>query len=324
MANITVTTPDRIDLTDGIIVIGIAEDGSIPHYIEKESNLNRILKQIDSFGQEHLDNIRKYGKNMTLGVSLDDSPVMILLIGLGELSKLDSDRIRHIGGLISLRCKDFNFERINVLKFFSESGLIEPFVEGLVLAQYEFNNFKEKIPDNVPKQPSFFDKCTINIITDENQFEADQAQINKTLVVCDAVFFCRNLANSPPNHINPDTLANSAKSLESIKNISVQILDQSQIKEMGMNGVISVGKGSENESRVIIVNYNNSKTDEKPILLVGKAVTFDTGGISIKPSDRMDEMKFDKSGGCTVLSIMKAVGNLALPINVVAIIPVLG
>jgi leucyl aminopeptidase len=90
---------------------------------------------------------------------------------------------------------------------------------------------------------------------------------------------------------------------------------------MGMNGVISVGKGSENESKVIIVNYNNSKTDEKPILLVGKAVTFDTGGISIKPSDRMDEMKFDKSGGCTVLSIMKAVGNLALPINVVAIIP---
>jgi leucyl aminopeptidase len=280
------------------------------------------LKQIDSFGQEHLDNIKKYGKNMTLGIRLDDdSPVMILLIGLGELSKLNSDRIRHIGGLISLRCKDFNFERINVLKFFSESGLIEPFVEGLVLAQYEFNNFKEKITENVQKQSSFFDKCTINIITDESQFEADQAQINKTLVVCDAVFFCRNLANSPPNHINPDALANSAKSLESIKNISVQILDQSQIKEMGMNGVISVGKGSENESKVIIVNYNNSKTDEKPILLVGKAVTFDTGGISIKPSDRMDEMKFDKSGGCTVLSIMKAVGNLALPINVVAIIP---
>jgi leucyl aminopeptidase len=90
---------------------------------------------------------------------------------------------------------------------------------------------------------------------------------------------------------------------------------------MGMNGIISVGKGSENESKVILVNYNNSKTNEKPILLVGKAVTFDTGGISIKPSDRMDEMKFDKSGGCTVLGIMKALGNLALPINVVAIIP---
>ncbi|HEX5904933.1 MAG TPA: M17 family peptidase N-terminal domain-containing protein, partial [Candidatus Nitrosocosmicus sp.] len=229
MANITVTSPDRINLTDGLIVVGLAEDGSIPNYIERESKLNRILKKIDSFGQEHLDNIKKYGKNMTLGVSLDDTPIMILLIGLGELSKLNSDRIRHIGGLISLRCKDLNFERINVLKFFSESGLIEPFVEGLVLAQYEFNDFKEKIPENVQKQSSFFDKCTINIITDESQLEADQAQINKTLVVCDAVFFCRNLANSPPNHVNPDALATSAKSLESIKNISVQIFDQSQI-----------------------------------------------------------------------------------------------
>ena len=121
--------------------------------------------------------------------------------------------------------------------------------------------------------------------------------------------------------MNPDTLAHAAKSLESINNISIQILDQSQIKEMEMNGIISVGKGSQNEPKVIIVNYNNSETNEKPILLVGKAVTFDTGGISIKPSDRMDEMKFDKSGGCTVLGIMKAIGNLALPLNVVAIIP---
>ena len=321
MVKITATSLDKINLIDGLIVIGLAEDKDIPNYIEKDSRLNRLLNQIDLFGQEHFDNIKKYGKSMALGLSLDGSPIMVLLIGLGELNKLNSDRIRHIGGLISLRCRDFNFEKINVLKFFSESGLIEPFVEGLVLAQYEFNNFKESTPENVQKQSSFFEKCTVNVITEESQVEADQGQINKTLVICDAVFFCRNLANSPPNHINPDALASSAKSLESIKNISVEILDQSQIKEMGMNGIISVGKGSENESRVILVNYTNSKTDEKPILLVGKAVTFDTGGISIKPSDRMDEMKFDKSGGCTVLGIMRALGNLGLPINVVAIIP---
>lgn len=320
MVNITVTSPDQVKLADDLIVIGLAEDESISNSFDKDSKLSYILKQIDSFGQERFKSIKKYGKNMTLGIRLDDSPTMILLIGLGELSKLNSDRVRHIGGLISLRCKELNFERINILKFFSESGLIEPFIEGLVLAQYEFNNFKEKGPENMQNQ-SFFDKCTINIIADESQLEADQTQINKTLVVCDAVFFCRNLANSPPNHVNPDALATTAKSLESIKNISVQILDQSQIKQMGMNGIISVGKGSENESKVILVNYNNSKTNEKPILLVGKAVTFDTGGISIKPSDRMDEMKFDKSGGCTVLGIMKALGNLALPINVVAIIP---
>lgn len=320
MVKITVTSQDKINLTNDLIVLGLAEDGSFPGLIGKDPRFNHILKQIDTFGKEHLNSVKKYGKSMALGIRLDDSPLMILLIGLGELDKLNSDRIRHLGGLISLRCKDLDFKKINILKFFSESRLVEPFVEGLVLAQYEFNNFKEKSKENVP-QKSFSDNFNINIITDESQLEADQIQINKTLIVCDAIFFSRNLANSPPNHINPDTLAASAKSLESIKNISVQILDQSQIKEMGMNGIISVGKGSENESKVIIVNYNNSKAGEKPILLVGKAVTFDTGGISIKPSDRMDEMKFDKSGGCTVLGIMKALGDLSLPINAVAIIP---
>ena len=119
--------------------------------------------------------------------------------------------------------------------------------------------------------------------------------------------------------IDPNALANSAKTLEKMKNIHVDILNQNQIKDLGMNGIISVGKGSENEPKLIIVEYNNSTTSkDKPIVLVGKAVTFDTGGISIKPSDRMDEMKFDKSGGCTVLGIMKALGNLDLPINVVA------
>ncbi|VFJ15094.1 leucyl aminopeptidase [Candidatus Nitrosocosmicus franklandus] len=320
MVKITTASPDKVDLTDGVLVVGVTEDEGIRNFFVKDSRLSHIIKQIDSFGQERLNNIKKYGKSMTLGLNLDNSPIMILLIGLGESGKLDSDRIRHIGGLISLRCKELNYEKINVLKFFSESGLTESFVEGLVLAQYEFNNFKEQGSETEQKQ-SFFEKCTINMITGESQLETDQIQINKTLVVCEAVFFSRDLANSPPNYINPDALAAHAKSLESIDNIDVQIFDQDQIKQMGMNGIISVGKGSQNEPKLIVVNYNNSKSNEKPILLIGKAVTFDTGGISIKPSDRMDEMKFDKSGGCTVLGIMKAVGNLALPINVIAIIP---
>ncbi|HKR72885.1 MAG TPA: leucyl aminopeptidase [Candidatus Nitrosocosmicus sp.] len=320
MINITVTTPDKIDLSDNIVVVGLAEDGSIPSYIEKDSKLSQILKKINNFGHTHLKSTKKYGKSMTLGISLDDSPITILLIGLGDSNKLTSDRVRHIGGLISLRCKELDFTRINILKFFSEPTYFEPLIEGLVLSRYEFNNFKENYSKQAPDLASSADS-NINIITDGSNLEVELTQINKSKTICDAVFFSRDLANSPPNHINPDKLAQSAKSLESINNIKIQILDQSQIKEMGMNGIISVGKGSENEPKVIIVNYNNSETNEKPILLVGKAVTFDTGGISIKPSDRMDEMKFDKSGGCTVLGIMKAIGNLALPLNVIAIIP---
>ena len=99
------------------------------------------------------------------------------------------------------------------------------------------------------------------------------------------------------------------------------VFSKNEIKSKGLGGVTAVGQGSKNEPRFIILEYRNGKKEQKPILLVGKAVTFDTGGISLKPGEKMDEMKFDKCGGCTVLGVMKAISELRLPINVVAIIP---
>ena len=90
---------------------------------------------------------------------------------------------------------------------------------------------------------------------------------------------------------------------------------------MGMGGIVAVGKGSNNPPKLIILEYNGAPSDQKPYLLVGKAVTFDTGGISIKPGEKMDEMKFDKCGGCTVLAVMRAAASLKLAVNIVAIVP---
>ena len=131
MINITVTNPDKIDLSDNIVVVGLAEDGNIPSYIKKDSKLNQIMEKINNFGHTHLKNIKKYGKSMTLGISLDDRPITIPLIGLGESHKLNSDRVRHIGGLISIQCRELKFTRINILKFFSEPTYFEPLIEGL-------------------------------------------------------------------------------------------------------------------------------------------------------------------------------------------------
>jgi leucyl aminopeptidase len=99
------------------------------------------------------------------------------------------------------------------------------------------------------------------------------------------------------------------------------IISESELKKKGFGGISAVGQGSKNESKLIILEHNHGPKNEKPIVLVGKAVTFDTGGISLKPGDKMDEMKFDKCGGCTVIGIMKAVSELKLRINVVGIVP---
>jgi leucyl aminopeptidase len=103
--------------------------------------------------------------------------------------------------------------------------------------------------------------------------------------------------------------------------MKVRIVERYEMETIGLAGIVAVGKGSNNPPKMIILEYSGAPSDQKPYLLVGKAVTFDTGGISLKPGDKMDEMKFDKCGGCIVLAILKAIASLKLPINVVGIVP---
>ncbi len=319
MVEISIKSIDDLDIFKGLFVIGLDESNKDLNYLSKNTKLMDILNTHKVIHEEHLENIRKFGKNMILYVNDGEKLLKIMLLGIGDGKKLNEDKLRQLGGIISLKAKELNFPNVIISNFYSSSSQVVSIIEGLVLSLYEFNKFKEDKADKT--LPTFYENYSVVIISTDDSNDRNKIDIGKLVNICEAVFYARDLANSPPNVIDPNALANSAKTLEKMKNIHVDILNQNQIKDLGMNGIISVGKGSENEPKLIIVEYNNSTSTDKPIVLVGKAVTFDTGGISIKPSDRMDEMKFDKSGGCTVLGIMKALGNLDLPINVVAIIP---
>ena len=133
---------------------------------------------------------------------------------------------------------------------------------------------------------------------------------------------CRHLGNTPANICTPTFLAEKAKSL-SDKNtcIKTTILEESEMRDLGMLSLLSVGNASAQPSKLIVMEYTGSKTMQQPIALVGKAVTFDTGGISLKPGRGMDEMKFDMCGGASVLGVMSALSEAALDINVVGLIP---
>ncbi len=320
MVKISIKSIDDVDIFEGLFVIGLDESNKDLNYLRKNTKLIDALNTHKVLQEEHLENIRKFGKNMFIYVNDGGKLVKIMLLGIGDGKKLNEDKFRQLGGIISLKAKELNFHNVIISNFYSSSTNLESIIEGLVLSLYEFNKFKD---DKAGKSlTTFYENYSVSIIATAGSNLENEIEIGKIVNICEAVFYARDLANSPPNVIDPNALANSAKTLEKMKNIHVNILNQNQIKDLGMNGIISVGKGSENEPKLIIVEYiNSAATKDKPIVLVGKAVTFDTGGISIKPSDRMDEMKFDKSGGCTVLGIMKALGNLDLPINVVAIIP---
>jgi leucyl aminopeptidase len=148
-----------------------------------------------------------------------------------------------------------------------------------------------------------------------------QSIVEKVKLIVEAVYFGRDLSNLPPNECSPARLASVALSLASEHAMKVRIVERYEMETIGLAGIVAVGKGSNNPPKMIILEYSGAPSDQKPYLLVGKAVTFDTGGISLKPGDKMDEMKFDKCGGCTVLAILKAIASLKLPVNVVGIVP---
>jgi leucyl aminopeptidase len=122
--------------------------------------------------------------------------------------------------------------------------------------------------------------------------------------IADGVLMARDLVNEPANVLHPEEFARRALGLRKV-GVAVEVLDLKALKKLGMNALLGVGRGSARESRVVVMRWNGGKAGEAPVAFIGKGVCFDTGGISIKPADKMDEMKFDKCGGCAVLGILR-------------------
>jgi leucyl aminopeptidase len=317
MVIISIKNYNQVDITNSLLVIGLFEDNDDLNYLKKITCID-LHKKINDTVITISETIKKFGKNLLFLYKDDNNEYLrILLIGLGKYDDLDHTKIRQIGGIIAIKARELDSQNIVVSNFYKTNNKnVETIVEGLSLSLYEFNTYKV----NNDNTPNISDSCTIDLISEDGHLELEQI-VKKTLIIVESICYARDLANSPPNILTPAQLASSASTLGDTNKIKVKILDKYQMENVGLNGIVSVGKGSENPPKLIIMEHNQGISGEKPILLVGKAVTFDTGGISIKPSDKMDEMKFDKSGGCNILGIFKALSMLNVPINVIGIVP---
>lgn len=133
--------------------------------------------------------------------------------------------------------------------------------------------------------------------------------------------FMKNLSNLPGNICTPTYLAEQARALASEHGLEAEVLGRAEMEQLGMHSLLAVSKGSQQAPQFIILKHLGGKSDEKPIVLIGKGVTFDTGGISLKPAPEMDEMKFDMSGAASVLGTMKSIALMKLPLNIIAVLP---
>ena len=158
------------------------------------------------------------------------------------------------------------------------------------------------------------------LISDSKVREEDKNAVRRGLAIAEGMALAKDLGNLPGNVCNPTYLAETARALGKEFKIDVEVLEREDMKKLGMGSALSVGQGSAQPCKFIVMKYRGGGRT-KPVVLVGKGVTFDTGGISLKPGANMDEMKFDMCGAASVIGAMKTVARLRLPINVVAVIP---
>ncbi|MCB2205683.1 leucyl aminopeptidase [bacterium] len=195
---------------------------------------------------------------------------------------------------------------------------VSAMVEGALLATYRYDQFKKKKKDD-----------TKGVIKEVKMVTADEGYqsrmkngIQESQLLVEAVQYARDLVNAPANALGTDALAKAAVALGKKLNIKTVILNKKEIQANKMGGLLGVNQGSAAEPRFIVMEYNDKRKRLKPYVLVGKGITFDSGGLSIKPASAMEEMKSDMGGAAAVLGTMFAIAKLKLPLRVVALIPV--
>ena len=245
----------------------------------------------------------------------------LLVVGLGKRADLDPERLRVAAALAAQEAGRYGARKLAWAVPEAADGeqagtLAAALVEGTLLAAFRFDRFKSRDPDDPPPPPLE----RLVLAPPAGRPIADAAEVAR--IAAEAANRARELASLPSNVVTPTYLANRAREIAALHEpVSAEVLDRAEIERRGMGGLAAVSKGSAEEPRLIALRYGRAGRGAETLGLVGKAVTFDTGGISIKPAAKMEEMKMDMSGGAAVLEALAAIAVLELPLNVAVCVP---
>lgn len=281
------------------LVIGFFDDEPL----QSQSHIKESVI-IDAINTDFIPQIKHSG------CWLKASALPTFLFNLGKRNKLDFDSYKSSLGKILTQVDTFKPSEITLClpELQAEVDSIKIVVETI-----EHHFYKFKVSNKPAKEKNL---QTINLL-----MPGKAESISQGLAIAQGISLCCDLANSPANLCTPSTLAQKAQEIaEQCPHSKCKVLGEEQMQELGMNTILAVSKGSSEEAKFIELHYNNAPADQAPIVLVGKGITFDSGGLSLKPPTGMTEMKFDMSGAASVLGTMKTISLLKLPINVIALV----
>lgn len=294
---------------------GVSQPGGATGVVDKA--LDGAIVQLIEAGE-----IKGKLGELTLIHTLGKIPARrVLVAGLGKKEELTLDRICRIAAETCRFLRGKGVKRVATIVHGAGAGGIEPgkaaqaITEGGLLGLYTFRR-------HITKKPEVGEIEELLIIErDEGKLQELEEGLARGKTMAEAANFARDMINEPANFMAPGDMAKIAREMAKESGVECKILDKDQMKELGMGALLGVARGSEQKPKFIILQYRGDSSSEKTLGLIGKGLTFDSGGISIKPSEGMSDMKGDMAGGATIIAAMRGIADLKVKINVTGLIP---
>jgi len=302
--------------TTPLLAVGVSEgsDASAAHLSALDAALSGAIARAITAG----DMTGRSGDEVVL-YGGDAGPGRVVLLGLGTSEKVDAEAVRRMAGRAVRVAERLRLEGLSILlEGLGDVGAevaAQAAAEGAGLAAWRFTELKADDEDDpvVPVRK-------VDLIA-SGDVDAMAAGAMAGAAIARGANFARTLQSRPGNLATPTHIADEAVRMAGSVGLTSKVFDEARMLEEGMHALLSVSRGSEEEARFIILEHNGGAEGDAPLVLVGKGVSFDTGGISLKPPAGMEEMKYDMSGGAAVIGAMQAISELGVALNVVGIIP---
>ena len=291
--------------------------------------LSGVAEQLDEISEGYISNLLrrgdlegKAGQMLLLHHVPNVLSERVLLVGCGKERELDERQYKQIiANPIQTLNETGSMEAVCFLTELHVKGRdtywkVRQAVETTQDTLYTFLQLKSKKGE--PRRP--LRKIVFNVPT-RRELTVGEKAVEHGLAIAKGMKVTKDVANMPPNICNPAYLWDQAQQLAAeYDSIDVECVNEANMADLGMNSYLAVGRGSENESLMSIIHHKGGEPDQQPLVLVGKGLTFDSGGISLKPGEGMDEMKYDMGGAASVLGVMHTVAALNLPVNVIGVL----
>jgi leucyl aminopeptidase len=311
---ITISTAKPLKFPAPALVIGCFEDARDEIFAQCDAALTGCLERMLASRE-----FRAKANSSKLIYTLGKLPFeRLVLVGLGKKGELNDERLRQAAGTVVQVLRGARVASFASTLHLSGSGAtaLEAVTAGTLLGNYVFDQYKTRDRD----EKFSLEEMTLLFPTATNTTEL-QNRISRTGIICQGVQLARDLVSQPGNVVTPGYLAATATELAGSYGLVCRIVELAEMEKLGMNALLGVGKGAAEPPRLIVLEYHGAAAKKRPVALVGKGITFDSGGISIKPGAGMEEMKTDMAGAAAVLGTVVAAARLQLPVNVIGIIP---